>query len=1000
MIGRNPKTGKPVKILQLDTSISKDRKVLIWNNIDPRYTQGVVGSARICETTSILVLQDTDDDYKWLMKNNWQSMNMIIAPKAVLDRVGEDKLKEMQISNVICLEEVGDLYPFLGGPWDGTDVDACMIASGLLRMSHVWLGATTTRSIPELQVLTELPVSPQLWFITQYYRPDITKRAKEITLCLKKNCENPLIDRVVLLNESDMSKHFPSTDKIQQEIIGNRLTYAAVIRWIQENAPKNTICVFANSDIYLDSTWSVLWKIDIENKFLSLLRYEAAEDIPDDKHTIFGPRPDSQDTWVIFSDSVKARTWDFSALDFPFGKAGCDNAINIEMMRQKFMIVNPSLTIKTHHVHTSQVRTYDPTDIVDKSIYLYIEPTALQDMKTLFTPVVKRTLQRRPFSRKIQGPSLQQKKTLCSMLGREETYKLEAEGANLYTPGPLNIYSEDRVFQTYNGLAFTYNSLFIGKAKAASEAWSQSQISGLSPCLYVDVGLVAPFPDEYAENSYDFMLKYLSNIFILREHAGGVGEFASPRGKPFVDVLQIFNWKQPEIPVIPRENSLQVWANKSYILLPTDTPQVTCEQIDALRKNLFVRNGTETPDWVSEVQDPKRYVILADEEIFTNETVKAVEAAFPEITFQVVWPGTSLLVVLEKLTGAAGLLHASEWRLSWMLPRGASVFEVQNEMKVTGESLHLAAAAGLNHFIHMCPKGRLTEKGRMKILETMKSLFTPVSVASTQLPLLLLPKSPKDFFAHAGDSFREMARLWEAKGYVRLVEDSVVQVWLNGIGDTLLYDRPTLDWLNAAPIEEKKYRVALFGNPEPPEGGKAWSFWPRRPALVEELSVQATRTDRKQALVFYGRIENHVQKKHRTGLKWLEACSDSSMPMGSETYPFTQKEYLEKLLDARFGLCLAGYGKKCHREVECMAMGCVPICAPEVDMTNYAESPVEGVHYFRAETPEDARRLSLETTAEKHAEMSAACIDWWKRNASCEGMWELTKKLTAAAPAK
>ena len=196
-------------------------------------------------------------------------MTMIIAPKAVLDRVGEDKLKEMQISNVICLEEVGDLYPFLGGPWDGTDVDACMIASGLLRMSHVWLGAgvTTTRSIPELQVLKELPISPQLWFITQYYRPDTTKRAKEITLCLKKNCENYLIDRVVLLNETDMSKHFPATNKIQQEVVGKRLTYAAVIRWIQENAPKNTISVFANSDIYLDSTWSAIWKIDISRFF-------------------------------------------------------------------------------------------------------------------------------------------------------------------------------------------------------------------------------------------------------------------------------------------------------------------------------------------------------------------------------------------------------------------------------------------------------------------------------------------------------------------------------------------------------------------------------------------------------------------------------------------------------------------------------------------------------------------------------------------------------------
>ena len=77
----------------------------------------------------------------------------------------------------------------------------------------------------------------------------------------------------------------------------------------------------------------------------------------------------------------------------------------------------------------------------------------------------------------------------------------------------------------------------------------------------------------------------------------------------------------------------------------------------------------------------------------------------------------------------------------------------------------------------------------------------------------------------------------------------------------------------------------------------------------------------------------------------------------SEPYPFTQKQYLENLGDARFGLCLAGYGWKCHREVECMAMGCVPLVAPECDMDSYAEAPIEGVHYKRVKTPEEAQKI-------------------------------------------
>jgi hypothetical protein len=120
------------------------------------------------------------------------------------------------------------------------------------------------------------------------------------------------------------------------------------------------------------------------------------------------------------------------------------------------------------------------------------------------------------------------------------------------------------------------------------------------------------------------------------------------------------------------------------------------------------------------------------------------------------------------------------------------------------------------------------------------------------------------------------------------------------------------------------------------------------------------------------------------------------MPNGADKqYHFTQKEYLEGLALARFGLCLAGFGRKCHREIECMAMGCVPIVDKKVDMTFYANPPVEGVHYLRVNGPEEVAVKVAETSAERWATMSHACKKWWKENASCEGFFALTKRLVA-----
>jgi hypothetical protein len=978
MYGLHPKTGKQIRILQLDTSLWKDKKALVWDH-DIVCTPG--------KKALILVLvAPTDAD--WLgSTTEWSSYKMIVASKAVLDTVGESRLKEMKIGNLICLEECEEMYPFLEGPWDGTAEDAGIIATMLLRYSFLY-GLTYPSTRPHISIRAETPPKPTICFITQYYKPPQPRREKEIALCLLKNLANPLIDRVVLLNEKMYS--LPSDPKLTQEVVGQRLTYAMVIRWIQQFAPPNTICVFANSDIYLDKSWSAIFDLEMRDRFLTLLRYEAEDGVPEEAHEIFGPRPDSQDTWVVLSDSVKSRTWDFASLDFPFGKGGCDNAINLEMLRAKFLVCNPSLTLKTHHVHSSQIRTYDPRDIVDKPMYLYLEPTGLQDMNPIFNPQPFKKITATPFSRQIIGPTEAQKVTFCTMLGKEESYVLTPAGPNTFAPEEsLVVYKDAKVFQTHTGLAYTYSSLYVGRSEEGARAWSKAQVSGLTPSVYTEVGLVAPCPDDYVKNPQTYILKYLSKILLMREMQKG--EFWSPRETPFLDALQLFQWGQPEVPVLPRDPGFQVWSKNALIMLAPKKETVTAEQIAVLRKCL--RNP-----WQSTAED--HMVIVADDRVCTREFIKTVEA---QKEVEVIWPETSLSLIYKKLTGARAVIFSgdiSQWGWFWLLPREALVFEIQNEMIPNADCLHFCGAASLQHRLQIIPRGAVPVGKIVSFIFEQLNTSSPVPKMD-DLPLIILPKGHEGFFAHANDSFREIVRLWEARGYVRVEEDETVyNVWLNGIGDTLLYDRPNYSWILKSPPEERRWRVALLGNPAPKTVlDKSWSFWARRPILVEQLQSEGLHktsyTSRSQSLVFYGKIENGTQKERRTGFEWAEACSEFSMPIGTDGYPFTQEEYLRKLSQARFGLCLPGYGWKCHREIECMAMGCVPIVTEEVDMLHYANPPSLGTHYFIADTPAQALNLARTTTAETWERMSSACLAWSQANTSVDGLWALTQKLSA-----
>jgi hypothetical protein len=115
------------------------------------------------------------------------------------------------------------------------------------------------------------------------------------------------------------------------------------------------------------------------------------------------------------------------------------------------------------------------------------------------------------------------------------------------------------------------------------------------------------------------------------------------------------------------------------------------------------------------------------------------------------------------------------------------------------------------------------------------------------------------------------------------------------------------------------------------------------------------------------------------------------MPVGAkEPYALGPEEYLVALQNAKYGLCLRGYGPKCNREIELLAMGTVPIITPGVNITGYIEPLIDGLHVICASSPQEATAKIATITEDKWTAMSKEAKAWWQRNASAEGSWQRT----------
>ncbi len=117
----------------------------------------------------------------------------------------------------------------------------------------------------------------------------------------------------------------------------------------------NDINIIANSDIYFDA--EALYNIQkafMNHKnpnqlCLALTRYDMANGLPN-----FMNRADSQDVWAFMGKVPQLEGADF----YIGGVAGCDNRIAKILENNGYNVVNPSIDIKTYHVHETNVRNY------------------------------------------------------------------------------------------------------------------------------------------------------------------------------------------------------------------------------------------------------------------------------------------------------------------------------------------------------------------------------------------------------------------------------------------------------------------------------------------------------------------------------------------------------------------------------------------------------------------------------------------------------------------
>lgn len=236
------------------------------------------------------------------------------------------------------------------------------------------------------------------------------------------------------------------------------------------------------------------------------------------------------------------------------------------------------------------------------------------------------------------------------------------------------------------------------------------------------------------------------------------------------------------------------------------------------------------------------------------------------------------------------------------------------------------------------------------------------------------------------DFFYDFAKTLEELGLAKIIQKDFYPYMINGQwvwpGDRLNHK-----WV-------KKLGSAFCCNTIPPNNPnfKPLIYFPKK--YKELLNMKDGHKHDKINILWCG---SNYKSKRRDNFSLVKYC-DYAWTAGwtgtKKTYkqkpmlPFD--EYIKLIGSAKYCLCLPGFGKKCHKEMETMAVGTVPIFTPGC-CTSYHNKLLKGVHYFYAENKHDIEKIKI-TPHHKWEIMSSNCYEWFNNNIAPEGAYNTIKR--------
>ena len=730
------------KLLNLSTPIIRNQRTLIWlqnqtTTVNWSKWDSIVTSidsykywSQYTKIVGIIItdIKSNPDEFLKELFDVSKKVPFILISQNILSLKTQNYWSE-NFDNILNLDNIHDQYPFIQHQWDGTTNDAVTIFGILCRYNRIvdCSPSTSRLSGAPTNISFSQGIHPnETWVFTQFFKHKDTTRFKEIKECLIKNCACPHIDKIVLINEKDYTSEFsgiPGAKKIEQFISGRRLTYANFLQYVNDIVPTNVFSILCNSDIYFGDSLLDLHKINMEDKMLGLLRWDVGPNGLDGNAKIFGPRADSQDTWIFLSNSIKARSWNYSKFNFQLGQAGCDNAFAGHILRNKFLISNPALSFKTFHLHNTNIRNYDKNDFIRTDIYVNLAPTYIIDSKQELVPSNTHIMLSNDLvSFEVKSSSMSNEITYCTMLEKEGRYKWEPSVENNYFEAAIPIYKWNKCTVTPNGLVYDLYNIYTGKHSEEERFnyWASANVDILTPLQKRNKMFAIPFKNTDVFHHPDvYILNYMSRCARLLKMFPETSFWIPPQ---FAEYLDFFYWGVKNLNAVLFDENTACYSDEVIGLLPgPQSLELGSEDIVALR-DLY-------PSWIKK---PLRNIcsVVLGQQITTKFAEETISKFLLEKNedWSIRYVSETEYASYDSLIGSSlcifigGQKTQKFWSKLWALPEECCVIEFQQELKIDGEFQHLAHIAGFKSWVLLLSKGNEKDV-QEQILEQLTKWF-------------------------------------------------------------------------------------------------------------------------------------------------------------------------------------------------------------------------------------------------------------------------------------